>query len=197
MIGETAYEGKPGGRCLGTIVGQRTAQDAEGRPVEQWEIRSSRGIRFFMDKAGVRIGGPPPGGPPPGGPPPATEVEPVSAWEPEAPPVVPVVGAVTRLEVRTYIAQDLRQHRSPVPTVVTLVGAALCVVCGALFGLGLERTLGEVAGVPLAFAPGLLGLLIMLVGTNLISEPARRLGKRRAELVRQADARQRASEETR
>jgi hypothetical protein len=107
------------------------------------------------------------------------------------------VGAVTRLEVRTYIAQDLRQHRSPVPTVVTLVGAALCVVCGALFGLGLERTLGEVAGVPLAFAPGLLGLLIMLVGTNLISEQARRLGKRRAELVRQADARQRASEETR
>ena len=222
MIGETAYETKAGGRCLGTIVGQRTVQDAERRPVEQWEIRSGRGIKFFMDKAGVRVGAPPPGGPtpgerplgepplgapPPGGPPPgepplggppiAPRAEPEGAGEPEAPPVVPVVEAVTKLEVKSAIGDDLRRRRSPVPTVVTFIGVALCIVCGLLFGLGLQRRVGEVAGVPMAFAPGLLGLLVILVGTNLIGEQARRLQKRRIELLQQARARASAEAQAR
>jgi len=202
MIGETAYETKAGGRCLGTIVGQRTVQDAERRPVEQWEIRSGRGIKFFMDKAGVRIGAPSPGGPPPSGPPLgepplAPRAEPQSAGEPEAPPVVPVVEAATRLERKSAIGDDLRRRRSPVPTVVTFIGVALCIVCGLLFGLGLQRRVGEVAGVPMAFAPGLLGLLVILVGTNLIGEQARRLQKRRIELLQQARARASAEAQAR
>jgi hypothetical protein len=220
MIGETAYETKAGGRCLGTIVGQRTVGDAEGRPVEQWEIRSGRGIRFFMDKAGVRVGTPPPAAPPPGAPPlgtptpsgptpggptpgtapdgtpppaaptlaPPGEVK--GAVEPGPPPVVPVMEASTRLEVRSVIAEELRQRRSIVPAVVTSLGVVLFVVCVLLFALGLQDRAGDAAGVPLAFAPGLLGLLVIL-----IDDQARRLQKRRIELLKRA--RERAAAEAR
>jgi hypothetical protein len=151
MIGETAFERKHGGRRLGVIVGQRTSNDAEGRPVAQWEIRSARGIKFFVPKADVRLAG---------------EPEP----EPEA-----SSGEETAADRATRIAEALRAHRSAAPTVITLVGIALCLACAAIFALGLDRKFGELYGSAIAAVPGLVGLIIILVGTNLIGEQARRL----------------------
>ena len=176
MIGETAYERKHGGRRLGQIVGQRTSNDAEGRAVEQWEIRSTRGIKFFMPKADVRLASEP-----------EPEPEPEPGPEPEldatAPPPAAHPGAGA---VRDRIEDELRSHRSAAPIVITLVGIGLCFVCAAVFALGLPRKLSENYGAAVAVIPGLVGLIIILVGTNLIGEQARRL-KRRREKLEQED----------
>jgi hypothetical protein len=172
MIGETAYERKHGGRRLGQIVGQRTSNDAEGRPVEQWEIRSARGIKFFMPKADVRL---------------ASEPEPEPEPEPELDATAPPPAAHPAADaVRDRIEEELRTHRSLAPIVITLVGIVLCFVCAAVFALGLPRKLSENYGAAVAVIPGLVGLIIILVGTNLIGEQARRL-KRRREKLEQED----------
>jgi hypothetical protein len=152
MIGETAYERKPGGRRLGTIVGQRTADDAEGQPIEQWEIRSRRGIKFFMSKADVRL---------------AAEPEPER--EPEKPAAPPKVGA----QVRAPVAAAPRRYRSTAPAAITAIGVALCAACAALYALGLPRRLSEDSGLVIGLIPGFLGLILIMVGTNLIEKQAR------------------------
>jgi len=159
MIGETAFERKHGGRKLGVIVGQRTSNDAEGRPVEQWEVRSGRGIKFFVPKADIRLASEP-----------ELEPEPV----PEAPP-----GAETPAGRAERIAEEVRAHRSVAPVVITLVGIFLCFVCAAVFAFGLERKFHGNYGAALATIPGLVGLIIILVGTNLIGEQSRRLKRLR------------------
>ena len=169
MIGETAFERKHGGRRLGLIIGQRTTADAQGRPVKQWEIRSSRGIKFFMAKAEVRI---------------AAEPEP----EPEPPSVVKAPPPPAKLDERHLppIEQKLLEHRSIVPIVVTLVGIAVGLAGIAL--LVLVPTSVTMA------VPLLAGLLIVFIGTNLIACQARRLDALRKKLL--AEARDHTPENT-
>lgn len=161
MIGETAFERKHAGRRLGVIVGQRTTADAQGRPVEQWEIRSSRGIKFFMAKAEVRT---------------AAEPEP----EPEPPPIIEAPPPPAKLDERRLapIEEKIREQRSVVPIVVTLFGIAV--------GLAGVALLVFVPASVTVAVPLLAGLLIVFIGTNLIAGQARRLDALRKKLLEKA-----------
>ena len=173
MIGETAYERKHGGRRLGVILGQRTAGDAEGRPVEQWEIRSSRGVKFFMAKAEVRL---------------VSEPEPEP--EPEPPPG-PVKAAGGRQEA---VKRQVRPRGNARAVAITLAGIALLAVGIVLLATGLGAEISPKRPYAVALAPLLLGLIVILVGTSLIGEQPRRPGERRPKP--EPEARTRAPEET-
>ena len=187
MIGETAFERKPGGRRLGLIVGQRTATDAEGQPVEQWEIRSARGIKFFLTKADVRTAAEPEPEPEPESEPePEAEPEPEPAPEPE-PPVAPLpVIPRPEKELTKQIEKGVRSYRSPVPIIVTCIGIVVGLV--GLVALAV-MPLRLVTALPL-----LVGFLIILVGTNLIAAQSRRLDALRRKLREHAP--DRAPEDT-
>jgi len=183
MIGEIAYDKKPGGRRLGTIVGQRTVPNAQGVPTGQWEIRTAGGIRFFMSKADVRTSSEPepePGLSEPGEP----------AGEAVAPPVVPAVAQAADVlqgqidadriaEGDRGVRETAARRRSVLPVVVTLFGVVLCVASGVLYALGYPGKLSETYGAVIGAIPGLIGLLIILIGTNLVGEQAKRLAQPR------------------
>jgi hypothetical protein len=173
MIGETAYERKHGGRRLGVIVAQRTSNDAEGRPVEQWEIRSSRGVKFYVAKADVRL-----------------VSEPQAEPEPEPPRPVAKIAKAPMETTRPHV----RPRRSPVPVAITLVGIALVVAGIVLLATGLGAKIGPNRGYAVALAPLLLGLIVIMVGTSLVGEQPRRPAGRRTKL--EAKAPTRAPEET-
>jgi hypothetical protein len=229
MIGETAYENKPGGRKLGSIIGQRTTPNAAGVPIEQWEIRSGRGIKFYMPKADVHTGSQdlaPPGPEPepepavssvPTPPPPqaAEPIAPIAAKQPAAeqpgaerpadqpvePPVVapavpvsapppsaplastvppPVQHGGDRIEKR------LARRRSVLPVVVVIIGVLLCVVSGVSYALGFARKLSADYEAIAGTIPALIGLLIILIGTNLVAEQSKRQALLRRKLEEEA-----------
>jgi hypothetical protein len=173
MIGETAYERKHGGRRLGVIVGQRTTGDAEGRPVEQWEIRSSRGVKFFMAKTDVRL-----------------VHEPEPEPEPEPPPAVAaaaMAGAAKAPEGTTR--PQVGRSSSAGPAVITLAGIALLAIGIVLLATGLGARISPNHRYAVALAPLLLGLIVILVGTSLIGERPGRPARRRPKLDPEASTR--------
>ncbi|MBN1919389.1 MAG: hypothetical protein JW889_15940 [Verrucomicrobia bacterium] len=204
MIGKSAYEKKPGGRKLGAIVGQRTTPNAEGVPVEQWEIRSGRGIKFFMPKAEVctdpahpmafapepepAVPAPPPA--PAARPAEPAVAEPVTAPRPVAPP--PVVAPQGRIE-EEVARFDPRlaavPRRGVLPVAVTMLGVALCIASGVFLALGYARRLSESYEAIVGAIPGLIGLLIVLIGTNLVAEQSKRRALLRRKPVEEAHKR--------
>ena len=192
MIGEAAYENKPGGRRLGAIVGQRTTPNAEGAPVEQWEIRSSRGIKFFMPKAEVRTASEPEPEPQPEpGPEPveaAGSAESAVAAPAEAPGDAPiyVAAAPPAGELRERIEKEVARRRSVLPVVVTLLGVAVCIATGVLTALGFARKLSEQYEAIVGAIPALIGFLIILIGTGLVEEQSKKLALLRRRLADRA-----------
>jgi hypothetical protein len=192
MIGEAAYENKPGGRRLGTIVGQRTTPNAEGVPVEQWEIRSSRGIKFFIPKAEVRTASEPepepqpePGSEPLG---PGESTGPAIAAPAEAPGEAPIYVAAPQPAggLQERIEKEVARRRSVLPVVVTLLGVAVCIVTGVLCALGFARKLSEQYEAIVGAIPALIGFLIILIGTGLVQEQSKKLALLRRKLADRA-----------
>jgi hypothetical protein len=185
MIGETAYENKPGGRKLGTIVGQRVTKGAGGRPAGQWEIRSGRGVKFFMLKAEVRTESQPEPEHAPVPPPTAAPTEAAAPAPPPGSAPPPAEALAWRIE------EDLARHRSAVPVVVTVIGVAFCAASAVLFVLGVPQTLSVEYAPIVGIIPALIGLLIILIGTNLVGEQDKRLARRREKLMKDAQRRPR------